>query len=627
MGTDPLVGATVAPYRILSKLGKGGMGEVYLAEDSTLGRRVAIKFLPAPVAADDGAIARFQREARAAASLEHPGIVSVHHAGSFQGRPYIVMALAEGRTLDAILADGPLVTERIASIARQVADALTAAHRAGVVHRDIKPSNIIVDADGHARILDFGLAKLEGAETLTADHSTLGTARYMSPEQVRGEETDARTDLFSLGAILYEMLAGAPPFRGEHREAIFYSILNESPAPPVRAGDPAAEVLAGVAMRALSKDRDGRFATAAHMSHAMEGVWASRTVTPHGGRWMWLAVALIITALVYFMARSGGRETGGTAAEAPLRIIGFTTSQLTFSVGVEEWPAWSPDGASLLYAAEVDGFRRLVLRDRATNADRALTSGRQDDIQPAWSPDSRTVAFTRAVLPSGRLAPSDVLGFYFEGGDIFLLDVASGEAARAVEDAFNPAYSPDGSRLAFDARRAGTRRIWATDARGRNPEQLTTDASEAVNHVKPRWSPDGGRIVYRRLENTRADIEMIDLATRRAVRLTSDGFNDLDPVWSPDGRHVYFSSYRGGGLNIWRVAVGAGGASVPEQVTTGAGDDVQPALSPDGNRLAFAVLGLNSDLWTIPLDPATGSPAGEPRALAATTREDSRGAW
>ncbi len=623
-----MIGRTIDAYKIVSRLGQGGMGEVYVAEDTTLGRRVAIKFLGPGAGGDDASLARFRREAQAAAALDHPGIVTVHHVGTHEGRPYIVMSLVDGRTLDTILAEGPLPTATVRSIAHQVADALAAAHRAGVIHRDIKPSNIVVDASGRARILDFGLAKLEGAAALTSDHAAMGTAHYMSPEQVRGESVDARSDLFSLGAVLYEMLSGRSPFRGEHREALFYSILHENPTPPVRPGDAQADALSAVAMRALSKDPGDRFGSAAEMMQAMEPPASGRRPSPPAGsRWMWPVVGGIILLLAFFMTRDRGRHDE-TAPAAPERLIGsLITSQLTFSEGIEQWPVWSPDGGRLAYAGEVDGFRKIFVRTLETGEDLRLTSGAQDDIQPAWSPDGEKIAFVRAGLPSGRLAPSDVLGSYFEGGDIFVADVVGGAALKMIDDAFNPSFSPDGTRIAFDARRAGARRIWSADARGRNELQLTTDESEAVEHVSPRWAPDGTKIVYRRIEKTRADIEMIDVSTRLASRITSDAFNDIDPAWSPDGRYVYFSSYRGGGLNIWRVAVDGGKAGVPEQVTTGAGDDVQPAISPDGKRLAFAVLGLNSDLWTLAMDPATGAPQGEPSAVVSTTREESRGAW
>lgn len=190
-------------------------------------------------------------------------------------------------------------------------------------------------------------------------------------------------------------------------------------------------------------------------------------------------------------------------------------------------------------------------------------------------------------------------------------------------------YSPEGTRLAFDAPLAGAQRIWFTDTRGRNPRQLTSDSSEAVVHTQPKWSPDGSRVVFRRIEKTKSDIAVADVARRTVTMVTDDYVFDTDPVWSPDGRFIYFSSYRGGGLNVWRVPVGPTGAPAgpAEQLTTGAGEDVQPTLAPDGRRLVFAVRGINSDLWRLPVSPESGRPTGMPEPVLATTRVESRGAW
>jgi Tol biopolymer transport system component len=538
------------------------------------------------------------------------------------------MSLAEGETLAALLAKGPLATTRVADIARQMAEALAAAHRVGIVHRDIKPANVVIGSDGRARVLDFGLAKLQGGSHVTRADTTLGTAQYMAPEQIRGESVDQRADIFSFGSVLYEMLAGRVPFRGEHREAVFYSILNETPARPSRPGDSAAGALADVAMRAIEKKPSDRYQSADEMLAGLRGVAphpASRAASNQKSWWGALLAAVI--AVIVAMQIGDRDQPSKPVVPAPPPIGAVKAGQLTFDPALEEWPAWSLDGSRFAYVAESNGYKSLFVRSSTDNDGEQVTQGAHDDIQPAWSPAGTSIAFARANLLSGRLSTSDMLGFYFEGGDIHVLDLNSRNTAKLVDNAFNPSYSPDGKQLAFDAAWAGPRRIWTTDARGRNPKQITTDASEAVSHVDPAWSPDGTRVVYRRFENTRADIEVLEVSTQMVVRLTGDGFNYMDPAWSPDGRYVYFSAKRGGGLNVWRVSLDGGRAGAIQQVTTGAGDDVQPSVSPDGTRLAFCVLGLNSDLWRIPLDPKTGVPTGLPQSLIATTREDSRGAW
>ncbi len=315
----------------------------------------------------------------------------------------------------------------------------------------------------------------------------------------------------------------------------------------------------------------------------------------------------------------------GAVASGPARRL----LQLTFHESVEEWPAWSPDGQRLVYVSEVGGYKKLFVKRLGTGDERQLTSGSKDEIQPSWSPDGERIAFIRSNLARGKLEPTDVLGWYAEGGDIWTIDMATAREQKVVSKAFNPAYSPDGARLAFDADWAGPRRIWITDSGGRNPQQVTTDSSEAVVHTAPRWSPDGAKIVFRRIQKTKSDVVVVDLASKATRWITDDNVTDLNPVWSPSGHFIYFSSSRGGGLNIWRVPVSSAGAPAgpPQQLTTGAGDDLELTIAPDGERLAFSVLEINSDLWRLPVDPATGRPTGEPEAVVATTRVDSRGAW
>ncbi|HEX5631583.1 MAG TPA: hypothetical protein VFX50_00070, partial [Gemmatimonadales bacterium] len=276
-----------------------------------------------------------------------------------------------------------------------------------------------------------------------------------------------------------------------------------------------------------------------------------------------------------------------------------------------------------------DGFRQLFVRDLASGQERQVTTGARDVIQPAWAPDGRHIAFVRASGERGKLEPADVLGTYDPVADIWLHDLANGEERRLAAGALGPAFSGDGTRLAFEASWGGARRLWVADSGGRNPQQLTTDDSETVDHVTPRWSPDGGRIAFRRLRAAKSDILVVDVATKAASWVTDDNVLDVHPAWAPSGRAIYFSSARGGGLNIWRVPMAPDGTpgGPPQQVTTGAGDDLQVAVAPDGRHLAFTVLGVNSDLWRLPVDSVSGRARGEPEPVVATTRVESRGAW
>jgi serine/threonine-protein kinase len=255
-------GTTVGHYRIVQRLGAGGMGDVYLADDTSLGRQVALKFLATHLSEHDHCRQRFVREAQAAAKLDHPNIVTVHDVGENDGRPYFAMARVDGRTLKDLISQSRFEIEDAIGIALQVAEGLRAAHEAGITHRDIKPSNILVDSHGRARIVDFGLASVRGTEHLTRTGSTLGTIGYMSPEQVRGDEVDGRSDLFSLGVVLYELLAGEPPFRADNEAATLYAIVNTDPTPLSEIRPDIPQSLQDVVNKALEKTPDQRYRTA-----------------------------------------------------------------------------------------------------------------------------------------------------------------------------------------------------------------------------------------------------------------------------------------------------------------------------------------------------------------------------
>jgi Tol biopolymer transport system component len=588
----------ISHYRIEKKLASGGMGDVYLAEDLHLHRKVTLKFLSSTFTQADR-IARLEREAIAASSLNHPNILVIHELGNEENNYFMAMEFVEGETLrQRLSAAGNLSVREAVEITAQLLTALVAAHSAGILHRDIKPENIMVRPDGFVKVLDFGLAKIaidpnlsvgeQATMIATTPGMVLGTVPYMSPEQARGYQLDARSDLFSTGVVLYEMLTGVQPFEAATVTDTLSAILHKEP-PPATVDIP--DSLDWVITKALQKDRDERYQSAKEM--------------------------------LADLRRVKQKLDAESQAIALPRL-----SQITFAATVEQYPDWSPDGQRIVFSREVAGIRHLFIKHLESGEEFALTQKGFDHIQPAWSPDGSTILFVRGRQPNAVLEPLDVFGVY-EGGDIWAIDLNSRRETKLIENAFHPSYSPDGKQIAYDSSLVGARRIWMSDARGHNPLQISTDTSEELVHIRPRWSPDGNRIVFQNLERTKFDVRIVEVATRKTLWLTDDQIQDINPVWSPSGKYIYFSSLRTGGMNIWRIRVAGDGRAMgsPQQLTAGAGQDVELAISRDGKRLAFSILKQNADLWRMPIDPQKGHPTGPPESLVATTREDSRGAW
>ncbi len=601
-----MIGRTVSHYQVLGQLGRGGMGVVYRARDVRLHRDVAIKLLPENLGNDPSAVARFRFEAQAVSALNHPHILTIYDIGQTKEKTpqrYIAMEYIAGETLRAYIATKHDVGETL-ELLIQIGEGLAKAHEADIVHRDLKPDNIMITTDGYAKILDFGLAKLTDRPPVNSEETTpiipttergvlVGTPSYMSPEQLRGANVDHRSDIFAFGAVAYEALSGRRAFGGAMLAETVHQITALEPPPLRSIDDRVPPELQRAISRCLAKHPGARFASMREVVAELRRV------------------------------RERMRET---TRRFP-RLV-----QLTFARAIEQFPALSPDGKQLVFAREIGRVRKLILAEPAEGSERQITRGDFDDIQPAWAPDGKALLFVRASDAGTRFDTADVFGRYV-GGDIWALHPIngpeSGRETRLIDEAFNPAWSPDGTRIAFDASWSGPRRIWVADGRGRNAQQLTTDESEFTAHVRPRWSPDGTKIVFQNIEGTKSDVRIVDVRTRAAKWITNDFVMDLHPVWSFDGGSIFFSSYRTGGINIWCIPVDLDGtpAGAMQQITAGAGHDVDLDIPRSEERLVFAILKQNAELWRLPVSPETGEATGAPEQVVAGARESTRGAW
>ncbi len=482
-------GRRLGPYEIITALGAGGMGEVYRARDTRLNRDVAVKVLPVSFAADEAWLRRFAREAEAASALNHPNILAVFDVGADEGAPYLVSELLEGETLRARLDNGPLPPSKAIDFARQVAAGLAAAHEKGIIHRDIKPANLFVTTDGRVKILDFGLARqASGAETdvtrtspLTGPEVVMGTVGYMSPEQVRGVPTDSRTDIFSFGAVLYEMLAGRRAFAGPSAVETMHAILETDP-PELAATTPrSSPALLRIVGRCLEKKPEDRFHSAHDLGLALESIAAGSgfvpapvgAVAPTSDSRLrrvgsWLAIAIVAAGL-------------GAIAHQRLSLLPVSdppvVESLTYS-GHDSSPAASPDGKTIAFTSDRDGMPRIWLKQVAGGGELALTEG-PDDF-PRFSRDGSAIVFVRTGSENSSLYRVPLLG---------------GDPRKLLDDVTGADWSPDGRQLAFTRWVSGDRSgsvVGLAAADGTAPREIAFVAGRAL--IAPRWSPNGRTI-------------------------------------------------------------------------------------------------------------------------------------
>jgi Tol biopolymer transport system component len=596
-------GWRVASFQIIGEIGRGGMGVVYRALDLKLEREVALK-RPRPEYLERPDFhQRFIDEARTASQLMHPNITTVFEVLEYEGVPWLVMELIDGASLRSLLTDrNPFPFEQVLHHAEGLADALRVAHLSGVLHRDINPNNILVGSDGRARLCDFGLARAyldptRGpgttdvvTETAPPPPSVAGTRGYMSPEHVMGKTLDPRSDIFSLGTVLYEMCTARPVFLRRSHEDSLDALLHHEPPPVHQLNQEVPAEFDAIVRRCLAKRPFQRFGSASEMLLEVRALrrrlqsdsghsWDVPKVRTRSGVGRYLAAALALAALAL-----GVTWLVVSPRRSPDQLTGWTPRQITSSSGWETEPQLSPDGSVIAFVSNESGNPDIWLTSVHGGEPLRLTDHPASDRQPSWFPDGSSLAFA-----SQR----------GEQTGIWRIPRLGGTPMLVVPDGTDPAVSPDGARIAF-AQRSSSGLFRIAVAPISVPERariLTGDKHGAMDHRHPAWSPDGKYICYADFR----DLWIAPLDGSRPYPLTNDQKWDRDPVWTGDGRFIYFSSGRGGTQAIWRVPSTGG---EPQRITAGTGPEVNPSLSRDGTLLSFSTY--NEDQELLVLDRETG---------------------
>ena len=643
-------GSQLGPYEILAPLGTGGMGEVYKARDTQLGRDVAIKTIVSNRAGSDERKRRFLQEARAASALNHPGIVTIHDISRSGELDYIVMEYVRGRTLDRVIGKHGLGVQESIRYALQLADAIDKAHAAGIVHRDLKPGNIMITDDGLVKILDFGLAKLRDIEEVAEDGETLsvqlqrspptkdgvvvGTAAYMSPEQAEGKKVDARSDIFSFGAVLYEMVTGRRAFPGDSSASTMAAVLKSDPKPPSQLVEGIPRDLERIILRCLRKDPARRFQHVTDLAVDLEELkeatesGESPVAPPTRARsskavWIVAAIALPLVVVAAWLL-SSRREPSAPRYE-PVPLTSFA--------GIERQPSFSPDGSQVVFTwnGERQDNNDLYAMVVGTGSAVRLTTDPAADSMPSWSPDNRWIAFVRA------------------GQGIFLIPPIGGSERKLAGwpgVMSQLSWSPDGRLLAFAKAREDSdpNGIFVIPAQGGAAKRVTH--AESHLHVTPAFSPDGSRLAFADcVTNMSCGVSLVEVepgsgASGTVRNISEPSASIYSIAWASDGQSVVIHEATTGPESFRLARLSVNGQSPPQRLSFAGPGAADATLSRAGSRLAYSYFNTDPDIFTIrdgamsrsPLSSTRGdsgqqySPDGR-RVAFSSTRSGNQEVW
>jgi Tol biopolymer transport system component/predicted Ser/Thr protein kinase len=682
------IGQNFGHYKIIEQIGEGGMGKVYLAEDTHLERKIALKILPETVAQDEERMRRFVREAKSASALNHPNIITIYEIGETDNTHFIATEYIEGETLREQLKGSPINLKPALEIASQVAGALDAAHRAGIVHRDVKPENVMVRPDGLVKLLDFGIAKLtekqidtdpEAATAIKAQTSPgmiIGTAAYMSPEQARGTQVDTRTDIFSFGVMLYEMLAGRPPFGGENAIETIGSILNKEPVPLSRQVPDVPHEIERIINKALRKDREERYQTAKDLLIDLKDVKQDlefqdkleRSTSPDASReevsvrsgepatfattdepavqteevkaasgtssvrhligklerkhtGVLLALAALVIAgiafgLYKFINQNRSATSSQTKPVSTETAVVLKTTQITSWSGLDIFPAISPDGNSIAYSSDQHGSFEIYVKSFTPGSREVqLTSDGGQNFEAAWSPDGKMIAYYSKTRRG-----------------IWVVPAQGGNAKQLTEFGSYPAWSPDGAFIAFQsggisddlgASSSGAlwnTTLWTIASQGGEPKQITQVGNPPGGHGNPSWSPDGRHITFTTYDPANTEAWSVSVAGDDLKKIAPG----IDSIYSPDGKYIYFVSFGRQSLDfgLSKIQLSATHEPLGEPVqiaSAGTARLKRLSISADGKKISYGALTLKSNLWMIPLSVRTNEATGPALALTHDT--------